>query len=514
MIFFDRMKTTGAIFILLLLSTWQLLAQSNGMSGIVTSEEGEPLSGVVLLIEGTSQGATTDSEGKFSLTAKPGGIIIASCLGYQTRRVEVGANTVLNIVLEQDPGIIDEVVVVGYGTQKKRDIIGAIESIDGKELTSRPNPNVVRAMQGQIPGLTLQFRDGKPSHGATLSIRGTTNSIGSGGSALVLVDGVEGDITTVNPEYIASISVLKDASSSAIYGARGTFGVILVTTKNAAAGEFTVKYDGSVSFHSRTVTPKLVNNSVEWTEQFLQSYANCYGYNPTSINNLFPFNDEWFQELKNRAGDPDAETTRVNSAGRYEYFGNTDWDKLMYRNVAASHQHNLTITGGSERIKFLLSGRYFHQDGIYNSDSDWYWQANARAKIEVKIKKWWTVENNIDFVRRIYKQPMSYSGKMSFQRQLEHQGYPMTIPYNPDGSYTDAAVTVGWSAFETGLSYQENLKFDMNETIVNTFHILPGVLELKADFSYTFNNSQRNRKENIYEYGLGPEIISVAFIFS
>lgn len=492
--------------LLLLLVSGPLFAQSKSVSGIVKSSQGEPLVCVTVLIEGTTQGTSTDADGAFTLTATPDDVLLFSYVGYRSERTKIGARTHLEIQLTEDQNLMDEVVVVGYGTQKKRDVVGAIEQIKGEEITSRPNPNVVRSMQGQIPGLTLEFRDGKPSHGATLAIRGATNSIGSGGSALVMVDGVEGDLTTINPEDIASVTVLKDASSCAIYGARGSFGVILVTTKNAEAGQFTVKYDGAVSFHSRTVEPKLVTNSVEWTDQFLESYFNCYGYKPSSINNLFPYSDEWYEELKRRAADPSAEQWRVNDQGRYEYFGNTDWDDLMYRDVALSHQHNVTMTGGSDRIKFLLSGRYFHQDGIYNSDSDWYWQANGRAKITARIKDWWTIENSLDFVRRKYKQPMAYSGKMSFQRQMEHQGYPMTLPFNPDGSYTDAAVCIGYAAFQTGLSYQENLKFDMTETLVNTFHIIPEVLDFQVDFSYVFNNSQRNRKENIYEYGLGPEI--------
>ena len=501
-----RSGKAGFLALLLLLVSGQLLAQSRSISGIVKSQQGEPLVGVTVLIEGTTQGTSTDADGAFTLTVSPENTLLFSYVGYRSERIQVGTRTRLEVQLNEDQNLMDDVIVVGYGTQKKRDVVGAIEQIRGEELTSRPNPNVVRSMQGQIPGLTLEFRDGKPSHGATLAIRGATNSIGSGGSALVMVDGVEGDLTTVNPEDIASITVLKDASSCAIYGARGSFGVILITTKNAEAGQFTVKYDGAVSFHSRTVEPKLVTNSVEWMEQFLESYVNCYGYKPSSINNLFPYNDAWYEELKRRAADPSAEPWRVNDQGRYEYFGNTDWDDLMYRDVALSHQHNVTMTGGSDRIQFLLSGRYFHQDGIYNSDSDWYWQANGRAKITARIKDWWTVENSLDFVRRKYKQPMAYSGKMSFQRQMEHQGYPMTLPFNPDGSYTDAAVCIGYAAFQTGLSYQENLKFDMTETLVNTFHIIPEVLDFQVDFSYVFNNSQRNRKENIYEYGLGPEI--------
>lgn len=493
----------------------QALAQGHApsgggnVSGVVKDASGEALMGVVVLVQGTNNYVLTDANGQYTIAVGSGDTLEFSYVGYDNAEAAVGNRTKIDVQMKESALMrMDDVVVIGYGTTRKRDLIGAVEQIKGKELLDRPNPNVVRSLQGQIPGLTLQFTDGKPSHGATLRIRGITNSIGSGGSSLVLVDGVEGDITTINPDDIESISVLKDASSAAVYGARGAFGVILVTTKRASSDKFSVRYDGSVSILSRTVKPELVTNGLQWTEQFLESYRSSYGYDPTSINNLFPFNNSWYEELKRRDADPSLDRWRVNEAGRYEYFGNTDWDKIIYKNSTTAHQHSLNISGGSKRVQFSISGRYFSQDGIYNTNYDWYKQWNGRAKISAKICDWWQVESNTSFVNRTYHQPMSYSGKMLIQRQWEHQGYPMQLINNPDGSYTDAAVCVGIAGLETDRSYQHNKKFDMTQNLAMTFDLVKNVLQLKGDFTYYFNQSERDRKEAIYDFKNGPELPS------
>lgn len=485
-------------------------AASVSVGGVVTDSAGEPLTGVAVVVKGTNNYALTDLQGRYALSGiGENDLLSFSYIGYDNYETAVGKRTRIDVQMIPSASTrVDDVVVIGYGTTRKRDLIGAVEQIKGQELLDRPNPNVVRSLQGQVPGLTLQMVDGKPSHSATLRIRGIENSIGSGGSSLVLVDGVEGDITTVNPDDIESISVLKDASSAAVYGARGAFGVILVTTKRAAADRFTVRYDGSVSILSRTVKPQLVNNGLQWTDQFLESYRNCYGYDPTSINNLFAFNNAWYEELKVRDADPSLDRWRVNEQGRYEYFGNTDWDKVIYRNTTTAHQHSLSIQGGNERVQFAISGRYFSQDGIYNAVNDWYNQWNGRAKISARIRDWWTVESNTSFVNRTYHQPMSYSGKMLIQRQWEHQGYPMQLVTNPDGSWTDAAVCVGVAGMQTDRSYQHNKKFDMTQNIAMTFDLVKDVLQLKGDFSYTFNQSERDRKEAIYDFMNGPDLPS------
>lgn len=481
------------------------------VSGVVVSVSGEPLIGAVVQIEGTSNGSVTNDLGEFRVTANKGARLLFSLLGYENHVLTVSGQTSgIIVTLHEDRTLLEEVVVVGYGTQRKRDVIGAVEQIGGEELSSRPNPNVVRSIQGQVPGLTLEFADGKPNHGASLSIRGTTNSIGSGGSSLVLVDGMEANLSDVNPDDIESISVLKDASSCAVYGARGAFGVILVTTKNPKGDKFTVKYDGSVGVFTRTVTPNLVWNSLDWIDMMYESYNASYGYDPSGISNMFDIPEGWYKELVNRS-DPGNENYnnpyRVNpSTKQYEYYSQgTNWDALMYKKVGENTTHNISVSGGTERIKFLVSGRYFAQNGIYNTKFEHYRQLNGRAKITAEVTKWWTLENSIDFVRTTYHQPMSFTGKYTVGVQLDLCGSPVLPPTNPDGSWTNAGICTNYASWQTGKSYQDDFTLRMNENFASTFHIIPEVLDFRADFSYSITNVTRDRKEAKFMYKTGPE---------
>lgn len=478
---------------------------------VISSRDGEPVAGAFVYVEGGRNATSTDNLGNFVINVSPSQKLIVSMIGFKEYSMVVGEQEHITISLDED-NYLDEVVIVGYGTQRRKDLVGAVEQIKGEGLNTRANSGAVRALQGQIPGLTLEFRDGKPNHTASLNIRGAAQSIGSGGSTLVLVDGVEGGLDNVIPEDIETITVLKDASSCAIYGARGAFGVILVTTKNPSVGKAVVKYNGSVSILSNTVKYDYVTDPVYWSEQALTAYKGCYGTTPTGFNNLFPYSDSWFKELKRRYMDPSYENYHnnvgVGTDGKYQYYGNTDWFKLLYKDHTYNTQHDLNISGGTEKIRYSVSGRFFDQKGIYDTDYDHYWKANVHAKIVAQVKKWWTMENDLNFYRTYYKQPALFQIEQNVKGQIEMQAYPMTIPYNPDGSFTDAAVCVGYSAFKTGLSYQLNEAFKLGETFTNTFHIIQDVLDFKTSLSYAYNQSKRDRKTNIYSFKNGPEIDS------
>ena len=202
------------------------------ITGTVKDKSGNPIIGAAVTIPNTARGTSTDIDGRYTIKASANESLNFSYIGYQSQLIQINNRTTIDVVLTEDNTSLEEVVVVGYGVQKKRDIVGAVEQISSKDIADRIGSyqNVSRSLQGAIPGLTVTFSDGKPTRGASFQVRGA-NSIGAGGSALILVDGVETDITTVNSEDIESISVLKDASSTAVYGSRGTFGVILITTK-------------------------------------------------------------------------------------------------------------------------------------------------------------------------------------------------------------------------------------------------------------------------------------------
>ena len=382
----------------------QCLRTGGNITGTVKDKSGNPIIGATVTIPNTARGTSTDIDGRYTIKASANESLNFSYIGYQSQLIQINNRTTIDVVLTEDNTSLEEVVVVGYGVQKKRDIVGAVEQISSKDIADRIGSyqNVSRSLQGAIPGLTVTFSDGKPTRGASFQVRGA-NSIGAGGSALILVDGVETDITTVNSEDIESISVLKDASSTAVYGSRGTFGVILITTKRPEKGQMKITYNGSYNFYKRTVTPELVDNGYDWTTSYLEAYTNSYATDPTNINNVFRFSRAWYSELERRNSDPSYEKWRINPAdNRYEYFGNTNWYKIFYKDYTTGHQHNLSITGGTDKASYYVSGRFFHQDGIYNAGDERYNQYNVLAKGTVQATKWLRVENTTSFMSRFF----------------------------------------------------------------------------------------------------------------
>jgi len=482
--------------------------QTKEIKGIVVAEDEQPLVGVTISTKEGSKVAS-DEQGNFTIHVKQGDIITASMMGYKEEVILFKNEKSIRFVLTAQEKNLDEVVVIGYGTTKRKNLVGAVDQISGDKLQNRGNMNISRALQGQMPGLNISMRDGKPSRGASLNIRGT-GSIGAGGSALILIDGVEGDMTAVNPDDVESVSVLKDASSAAIYGARGAFGVVLITTKRAGQGKPKVSYSGGYTINERMIKMEenIVSNGLQWTDGWYKAYMEGMdlGTPPAGINNVFKYSTDWYNELVKRNGDDSLEKMRVNALGEYEYFGNTNWFDIIYKDLNLSNEHNVSVTGGGENANYYVSGRVYDQDGIYTAGDENYRQYNFRAKGEVKILPTLTLNNNTDFIRRNIHQPMVMYDQQLLPRQLEHQGYPMTLERNLDGTWTEASVYSGWAGFVEGTSYQKNNKFDLRNTTTLTYEILPKSLIAKVDFTYLYNHSDRTRVENMYDYYTGPDI--------
>lgn len=472
-------------------------AQTNYVTGTVTTSDGEPLPGVTVMVDGTRTGVVTDFDGNYKINADSGDNLVFSYVGFKKEKIKVGSNTRIDVKMGEDNSVLDEVIVVGYGTQRRRNILGAVENLSGKEIENRPNGYITRSLQGMVPGLNIQMNDGKPTRSASMQIRATTQSIGAGGAALCLVDGVEADLTAINPEDVESISVLKDASSTAVYGARGAFGVILVTTKKARKGKTQVDYSGSVSFISETKRPELVTDSWTWYNSFQESYYSAFHQYATSINNKFPISQSWIDEFTKRRTDPDNSYLdwAIDKNGEYQYYGaGTNWYDLLYKKSTTGTQHNLRVSGGGDVASYIVSARYFEQDGIYAVGDEKFRQINVRGKGTIQITPRLKLENNTDFVRRTYRQPVSGTPSFLVRRNLEHQGFPMAIPYNPDGSYTPAAVYTGYASMKENASYRNNFKFDIKNSTFLTYEILKKELIARADFSYLYNHSQQTDK--------------------
>ena len=223
-------------------TSWQISAQQREVTGTVMESAGLPIPGATIEVVGTSIGTVTNLDGEFSLSVPDDAntILRFSFLGFLTQEITIGSQIKFEVFLEEDAESLDEVVVVGYGTQRRENLTGAVSQINTEDLPANSSDNILRALQGTMPGLNIKQTSGDPTATPEINIRGF-NSI-NGGSPLILIDGIQGDITQVNPDDIASVTVLKDAASSAIYGARGAFGVILITTKEGKSGQMQISY--------------------------------------------------------------------------------------------------------------------------------------------------------------------------------------------------------------------------------------------------------------------------------
>lgn len=385
--------------------------QVNGTcSGIVKDAAGEPLMGASVRVKDTKMATVTNLDGKFSLINVPkGSTIVVTYIGCKPYEAVWSGNP-LDIVLEDNSTALDEVVVVGYGTQKKVNVTGSVSMVGSEAFESRPSANVQQALQGAIPGLNLSQTDAGGELNATMSmnIRGAgTIGDGSVSSPLVLIDGIEGNMNTVNPNDIESVSVLKDAAASSIYGTRAAFGVILITTKSGTAGKVRVSYSGDVRFSTATQLPDMAN-SLEWATYFNLAQYNTNGstaFNEETMANIVKylngeFTDPSTPEYYGTTAGSDGKWNKYNNA-----FANTDWFKEFYKENVPSTQHNISLSGGNNKVTWLISGSYLLQNGLIRHGHDEYNRYTTNAKIGAELASWARVDYNVKWTRTDYERP-------------------------------------------------------------------------------------------------------------
>lgn len=430
------------LLMLLLLMSSVLYGQQVTVSGTVTDSQGVPLPGATVQIRGTNVGALTDAGGKFSIDVSgPGAVLVISFVGYDVAEVPVGNQTTFNIRLTESMLGLEEVVVVGYGTQKKLNLTAAVDQVTNETLENRSVPNLTQGLKGVLPNLNINLLDGKPIQAPSYNIRGAT-SIGQGGSALILIDGVEGDPSLLNPNDIASVSVLKDAASAAIYGARGAFGVVLITTKNPEKGKTSITYSSNYSIKKPTV-PDFVTDGYTFLKMFAESFINGDGSFPQNVNKETRFSQAYLDEFKRRAesGQPYNEVEIDPVTGEYVYYGNTDWYALLYKDFTTAADNNITISGSGEKAAYLVSGRIMDQPGIFRYSSDDYSMINLRAKGSIQVLPWLMLENNTDFSTMKYYNPFSVGeGAVDIWNIIAVDTHPHSPMFNPDGTLTTGAV--------------------------------------------------------------------------
>lgn len=421
--------------------------QQKAISGTIVDERNEPIIGANVIVQGMTQGTITDIDGHFMLADVPAdAVLIVSYIGYIEQRVVTSGKNQLAIVLREDTQTLDEVVVVGYGVQKKLNLTGSVEQVTSEVFENRPITNVSQGLVGAIPNLNIQMADGKPTQSPSYNVRGTT-SVGQGGNALVLIDGVEGDPRMLNPNDIESVSVLKDAASASIYGARAAFGVVLITTKSASKGKTSITYTANFSSKSPTTVPDNIVDSYPWAQAFSDAWSrwNDNGNTPTAVNKTMSFSPAYLAEIKRRWEDPSLPRVEINpTTGAYDYYYSTDWYKELYKNSFFAQDHNISMSGGNDLATYYVAGRYNGEDGLYRYTPDTYSMYNIRGKGTIQLTKWLQIDNNIEYASMSYFQPINVGEGSNIWRNIADEGNPLAPLLNPDGSLSfPAAYTVG-----------------------------------------------------------------------
>ena len=464
------------VFALLLLNSTLAFAQ-NQVNGIVTDKTGEPLIGVNVVEKGTTNGVITDFNGQFTLNVAQGKTLVFSYVGYTTQEITVKGSS-LKIIMEEDYKTLDEVVVVGYGTQKKANLSGSVAMVDSKELENRPIQNVSSGLQGLMPGVAITGTNGAPGQDAgKIRVRGigTLNEAGP----YILVDGIEtGTLSAVDPNDIESISVLKDAASAAIYGSKAANGVVLITTKRGKTGQTKISYSGYLSFQNAT-------NMIERMGSY--EYASLLNQALEAEGMSKRFNDTELQKFKD---------------GNDPLYPDTDWYDLAYK-TGVQHRHNVNINGGSENVKYMASLGYLNQTGILpNAGRE---QFNARTNLDMKINKRLSARMNLSFIKNDYSDASSaYYGGSSDQiiRQLNLIA-PWIVARYDDGTWGTISDGSPIAWLDSGMKVNRD-NYNFSGMAAVDYEIFDG-LKLTLQGAYVNNLQNYNYFQKYIKYNENKE---------
>ncbi|WP_210463949.1 SusC/RagA family TonB-linked outer membrane protein [Rufibacter roseolus] len=476
---------------LILLTVLHLSAvgQSRTISGRVTSAaDGTPLPGVSVVVKGTTTGASTDANGRYELNVSGNPTLVFSFVGFLNREVPVGASSTIDVALAEDTKTISEVVVVGYGTQEARDVVGSIASVKGEEIADIPVPSVESAIQGRVAGVQITSGSGKVGQGIKVRVRGSA-SVTAGNQPLYVVDGIPitsenqgienneptNPLADLNPNDIESIEILKDASSSAIYGSRASNGVVLITTKRGKAGKTAFNFDYSTGFSKPTNKVEFLN-SAEYLELFNESVANSelaqlyidFGL----VADLDEFKDAFLPEWRNPAY--------------------SNWQDQVFR-TAGYNQFDLTASGGTEKTRFYVGGSYTDQEGILLGNN--FKRASARINIDHNATDKLTIGVNFSLARTVndrvaddnaFATPLQIVALPPVQPIID----PETGEYNTNTAYYNGLIEIR-DAFRKSIGYR-NLS-----TIYASYNIVPGLTfrsELGLDLLNQGENTYQGRE--------------------
>lgn len=418
------------------------------VSGQVRSSEGEIIAGVTVRYSGTE--TSTDDSGRFSIRLGAPGDVVFSAVGYATQTVNVTKDAVLNVVLERGESALDEVVVIGYGAVKRRDLTGSVVSVKSEEITARPGPNPMESLQGRVAGLDITRSSGQAGAGVDMQLRGN-RSFKASGTPLFIINGLPGDYETLNPYDIESIEILKDASSTAVYGSAGSNGVIIITTKSGKAGKVNVDVNAYYGHNGWSITPKMRTG-----EAYLQTKRDAYSYLWDAVN------QKWTKEGALWQSEADDEV--IFGSNRYATFleGNfVDWTKEFLQKSAGTQNYSLSVSGGNEKTTGYLSFNYTKEEGQYRGDN--YNLLSTSMRLNHKVRNWLAIGSDLQ---------ASYTVRNKAQDKLENAltTDPLVKLYKEDGSLNP---DLGNNVYNLLLNYQpgvyankdNNLKLYVNPYI-------------------------------------------------
>ena len=475
------------------------------IKGSVTSDSGEPLTGVTVKVSGGGNGTVTDIDGNFSVNAAPGSLLTFSYTGFKPQTVK--AQEGMQVVLQSSVNDLNEVVVVGYGTQKKANLTGAVASVNGSVLENRPISNIGQGLQGVVPNLNVSMgHGGAPGAGASFNVRGTTSL--NGGEPLVLVDNVQMDANLVNPDDIESISVLKDAASAAIYGARAAYGVILITTKKGKLNSRpTVQFSASGYWQSPAVEMHNVN-SLDYLKMIDIAYQNSGG----SGHYFNPLVYEYTEKYVNGTYDQPVFFDKSYSAFKYGYNGNTDWWNELYK-TSFSQIYNASISGGSQKTRYYVSLGSNNQGGILKATDEKYNKYNANINVTSELTPWMEVSAKIAHTYTTEMHPTggttamnntAYSGLSAYSGMMKSDLSPLMPVKHPDGHYA------GQGNFTNPVAIQAqggNARYRQSDLWMTAGVKLTPIKGLIVNADYTWNYygwASTQHVRNFYDYTAVP----------
>lgn len=375
-----------------------LLQAAHTVSGTVLSDEGDPLIGVTVLVKGTTLGTVTDFDGKYTIELEDGNrTLVFSYTGYRTQEVAVNGRTTIDLTLQVDVAALEEVVVVGYGTQKKVNLTGAVSSISSEALENRPIASVGQGLQGLVPNLNVTIRNGDPTQGANFNIRGYESI--NGGEPLILVDGVPMALERINPNDIASVNVLKDASAAAVYGARAAFGVILVETKSGQSGKTNISLSTELSAASPIFHMDPVNDPYQFVLARNQASIRTTGQ-PS-------YNDQFVENVKAYSEGRGPEWGVVD--GVLEFYGFNNYQDRIMTDFAPQQRYDLNVSGSTDRASYYVSFGHLNKDGYLKPfNNEKFKRYNVLMKADFKINDWLSLEPKVVFNAQNSDKPTFY----------------------------------------------------------------------------------------------------------